>query len=419
MDFGYELVKDLFKFLYRKTEEGHKIITDKKKSSLSKKELMFSNNSKLRELLNNYYYGELPIGYSRFNPEVNGQRLLTLIVENETFLNSSKQLNLQNSYFHYLQESSSLTNFNEYEKNLKNEYKKYLKNSNRNIWNGKTYRLIEIVLNNNPEFKFSMVGYEDYLYSRGGLLTFEAKRALQKSRGNVNKVLIEKDSLLKIRNITLPSYQNITDLNSRICIGGPGVLVAMARGDRNNDYCILLQRRSSQVIDGNNLYAVIPKAVHAPTTTTDFTSLVEVNITRTVLREFFEELISEKQIEENPTRSVFDWYMSNPMMQLFENPKNYKLEITGFGFNMLTGNYEFAILLQILDENFYKEFRKLIHERWEFEEIIPVYTRNKQDIERIILENDWVDEALFHFLKSLKRLKELSPDRVCLPDIEL
>ena len=266
------------------------------------------------------------------------------------------------------------------------------------------------------KFEFTLTNYFQYRF-RTGLLMDELKRALIKTKGDIGLLLQRKDKLLPIRNAILPKLEDVVNLDNRICIGGPGVLFAMARGDGFDDFVFPIQKRSNKVVDGNDLYAVIPKAIHQPM----ISNPNEVNIYWTVLREVFEELYGGEEVQSDSNKLAYNWYLDTiePLRYFREHRNAFKLEVTGFGFNTFTGLYEFAVLFYIPDEHFYRNFKSHMEKTWESEEIEFFSTKWADGIKiaDLVQSKEWTNESFFHLIKSLQRLKNLEPDRVELPDI--
>lgn len=95
------------------------------------------------------------------------------------------------------------------------------------------------------------------------------------------------------------------------------------------------------------------------------------------------------------------------------------MEGTGFGFNLLTGNYEFPALIAIHDESFWHRYGGQVEANWEAERVRFVSSLDHDALAALALDPSWSDEGLFAFFLGIRRLHELHPERVALPEIEI
>jgi hypothetical protein len=96
------------------------------------------------------------------------------------------------------------------------------------------------------------------------------------------------------------------------------------------------------------------------------------------------------------------------------------MECVGFGINLLSGNYEFACLILIDDEEWWRRFGSLIEANWEIERIRLYSSRDTDGLRDLMLDPRWSNEGLFAFGQGLRRLAELDgTQRVAAPRIEI
>ena len=95
------------------------------------------------------------------------------------------------------------------------------------------------------------------------------------------------------------------------------------------------------------------------------------------------------------------------------------MECTGFGINLVSGNYEFASLVVIEDEEFWPRFGGDIEANWESVELRQYSTLDADMISELTTDESWSNEGLFALLQGLRRLAEIGGDRVAIPAIEL
>jgi hypothetical protein len=97
---------------------------------------------------------------------------------------------------------------------------------------------------------------------------------------------------------------------------------------------------------------------------------------------------------------------------------SWRMECTGFGFNLLTGNYEFASLIVVYDESWWDAYGGHIEANWESTGLRRYSTLDRDAIIALILDSAWSNEGLFALLQGLRRLAEIGGDRTDLPDID-
>jgi transcriptional regulator with XRE-family HTH domain len=228
---------------------------------------------------------------------------------------------------------------------------------------------------------------------------------------------------LPLRDAYLPTIDATFDLRYRACVGGVVSLLAIARRRENiRDYVLFTQERSSTVLNLAGKLATIPKGFHQPTGEPAY----EVLPSSTVRREFEEELLGRQELEqiEPHMHSHVDLlhaqHLTEPMAWLLDRPDSFRVECTGFGFNLVTGNYEFAGLVVVDDEDWWDRFGHLVESNWEAERVNRHSTLDTAGLEALVGDPRWGNESLFCLLQGLRRLGEVGqPDRVAVPTIEV
>ena len=229
---------------------------------------------------------------------------------------------------------------------------------------------------------------------------------------------------LPLRDRYLPDVASVLDVSGRLCAGGALALCAFARPatfyrDRA-DYVLLVQERSGNVINAARRLAVIPKGFHQPMT--DYRS--DAKIAATLLREMEEELFGREEIdntvnEQSAADPMHPSRLSEPMRWLLmENPGALRVECTGFGLNLVSGNYEFACLVVVESDDFWSRYGGQIEANWESSALRQYSSLDTESLAELVTEDTWSNEGLFALTQGLRRLKQIGGDRVRVPDIE-
>lgn len=229
---------------------------------------------------------------------------------------------------------------------------------------------------------------------------------------------------LPLRDLMMPTVESVLTPGSRNCMGGALALTAFARpaqGARPADFALLIQERGAKVLNASRRLAVIPKCFHEPTSEPTW----DVSVGTSLARELEEELFGKVEVDTTVgTRRIIDpmhpELLTGPMRYLTEaGPDAWSMECTGFGFNLLTGNYEFPCLVAVHDEGFWQRCGGDVESNWESERITLVSSQDGAGLRSLAHNPAWSDEGLFAFVLGLRRLHELHPERVALPHFEI
>jgi hypothetical protein len=227
--------------------------------------------------------------------------------------------------------------------------------------------------------------------------------------------------LLPLRDRYLPDTDSVLDLSARLCAGGVLALCAIARPSRSRgeaDYLLIVQERSGVVLNAARKLAVIPKGFHQP-----LTDIAEdTPVGATLQREMEEELFGRDDIDNTITeqRSIDPMHpnrLSDPMRWLTTVPGALRMECTGFGLNLVSGNYEFASLIVIDDEEFWRRHGGRLEVNWESSTVRRYSSFDRNSLTELIAEVAWSNEGLFALLQGLRRLSQIGGNRVNLPPI--
>jgi len=232
---------------------------------------------------------------------------------------------------------------------------------------------------------------------------------------------------LPLRAHQLPDLSAAVHLHDRLCVGGTLALCAIARPASRarrgtSDYVLLVQERSGKVLNGNRRLSVIPKAFHQPLA--DYSE--DVHLGATLERELEEELFGREDVDStfgdqkcadpmHPSRlsPAMKWLIDH------DDPSIWRMECTGFGVNLLTGNYEFPGLIVIDDPTWWEQFGGVIEANWESSGLRRYSSLDRSALGELIRDPAWSNEGLFALLQGLRRLDQLGEQRVDLPSIEL
>ncbi|MCJ7559688.1 hypothetical protein MUO79_03595 [Candidatus Bathyarchaeota archaeon] len=286
------------------------------------------------------------------------------------------------------------------------------------VFDNNMYRLHDIdITNSHIGATFSLDTYFNYRYGLGSLWG-ELLQGLVDTENNVEELIAKKAELLPRRIELLADASQIADYGKRLCIGGIHATVAMFRKE-SDDFVIPIQTRSGTVGGGQNMIGVLPQGYHQPLAFPQ----EEMSFAQTFYREFFEELLGGEEASEKTRHLKPDWYMkSSEVMQWFSLPTSkYTLWITGVGLNLVSGNYEIALLCIIEDPDFWPQHSHKLITCWEHsEDTLPfLSTRDCHAVSRTLLKPNWIGEGLYSLVRGLIHLNKSRPANVDLPDLTL
>jgi hypothetical protein len=122
------------------------------------------------------------------------------------------------------------------------------------------------------------------------------------------------------------------------------------------------------VLNAARRLAVFPKSFHGPLV--DYAE--DAQPYRSVERELEEELFGREDVDSviGDSRQADPMHrsrLSAPMGRLADHldDDSWRIECTGFGFNLLTGNYEFASLIVVHDDSWWTTYGGHIEANWE------------------------------------------------------
>lgn len=231
---------------------------------------------------------------------------------------------------------------------------------------------------------------------------------------------------LPLRDRYLPDAATVLNIGRRLCAGGPLALLAIARPaprpGRRPDYLFLIQERSGRVLNAARRLAVIPKSFHGPLV--DYGD--DARVSASLERELEEELFGRPDVDsvlDGPRHAdpMHPSRLSAPMAWLAARAggETWRMECTGFGLNLVSGNFEFASLIVIDDDEWWDRFGGQIEANWESDGLRRYSSLDRDLLTELIHDPSWSNEGLFALLQGFRRLALTGGDRVNLPTIDL
>ena len=378
-----------------------------------------------------YYPTPLPPGCAFYQVQVDGITLPTTVLTRPDWVEARIRLGTEAERFEYIAPSvapAPVPQVNDHGLAAAIDRLADAEVSDTVLTNDPIYRLVQVAVDRDRlDAAVTLLSFADYVLTMD-LLESELVHALA-DQNAIGAVARERRLALPLRDAYLPSVLHALDVGRRVCVGGPVALVAAARpagllGRRQPDYVLLVQERSPRVLNAVGRLAVVPKAFHQPTVE----PTAEVCLSASLQRELEEELLGRKELGNlfgSDFRKVDPLHadlLSAPMRWLLEHQDsdNYRMECVGFGINVLSGNYEFACLILIDDEEWWGQFGGQIEANWEIERIRLFSSGDTTGLRDLMLDPRWSNEGLFALSQGVRRLAELdSTQRVAAPRINV
>lgn len=225
---------------------------------------------------------------------------------------------------------------------------------------------------------------------------------------------------MPLRDRYLPDLRSVLMVSDRLCAGGALALFAIARPaspHRPPDYLLLVQERSGHVLNSARRLS-LTQGFHQPMI--DYR--VETRVAMTLMRELEEEMFGREDLDNTVSDSrradpMHPTRLTRPMRWLTKAPGRLRIEATGFGLNLVNGNYEFANLIVVEDDRFWDKFGGHIEANWEAGCLRRYSSQDRELMVDLINDPNWTNEGLFTLLQGLRRLARIDPDRVSLPEL--
>ncbi|MFD2399280.1 transcriptional regulator [Prauserella oleivorans] len=363
------------------------------------------------------FYADLPDGYGRYSAHAGDGSVCTSILTRPEWIDLACTLTPANDQADLSRKASLQTSvLPEYAISAAVRRLAETLEANTRLVDADLYRLVEIdVAPGKLAGTFGLTSFVHYALTMD-LLEAELADAIA-----TGKAL--DSSSLPLRAHYMPDTASVLDVRSRLCAGGALALTAIARPAgmrrRKADYLLLVQERGGRVLNAARRLAVIPKSFHEPLS--DFRE--DTQIGSTLRREMEEELFGRDDVDGtiSSPRSADPMHpsrLSTPMRWLSERPDSWRMECTGFGLNLVSGNYEYASLVVIEDDEFWAECGGEIAANWESESLRQYSSTDREMLEELVSDKAWSNEGLFAFLQGLRRLAEIGGERVDAPTVD-
>jgi hypothetical protein len=232
---------------------------------------------------------------------------------------------------------------------------------------------------------------------------------------------------LPLRDRFLPDTAAVLQLDTRLCAGGPLALCAIAGpGGRSRrgvpDYLLLVQERRGSVLNAARRLAVIPKAFHGPMSDPSDDAAIAATLERELEEELFgrDDIDSTHQDQLRPD-PMHPSLRAGPMRWLTEHADDdqWTMECTGFGLNLVSGNFEFASLIVVEDEEWWGRFGGSIQANWESAGLRSYSSLDRDLLGRLCQDPSWSNEGLFALLQGFRHLTAREGHRANLPIIDV
>lgn len=273
---------------------------------------------------------------------------------------------------------------------------------------------------------FSMATYFDFRLS-WGQLDNELSRALIETGYSIPEVIRRKTELLSHRETLLPTAGSIVSCGSRLCVGGVNVVFALRRFNRDqgwDDFMFYIAERSTAAVAfAQGEQSIIPSGFHTVLVEKPFDGWVSP--WQSVYRELGEELFGRDEAISRAGKAEFDPRGADcPPVYWFRGREGKVIhEIVSFGFDVIDGSYQFGILLVVEDTCYWDTNGGKPKLNYEYKhpgrKAISVSTMDRKGLTAILQNPMCAQTSIFTLIPALQRLKELEPNRVDLPHIEL
>lgn len=365
--------------------------------------------------LTELYGNRLTDDLAMFTVTVDGQTIASALATRPSWLNLQARLDTESCKLSSAPAISPEHQLQDIEPMHVKKLRERLKQLQPKMWQADIYRLTHVdISDDHIVAEFAISDFMSHM-DVNGLISLETEEALIDAGLDVKEVVRRADRVLPIREAVMGSGGQIEDLTSRLCAVGVSVLFATARPSPHNDYVFYTVRRSTRVALGPGMLAPVPQGIHQPLDDRFNNS----SISDTVYRELYEELFRGKEVMHGGRQFHHRWFLdqSPALRWIHDNAKKCTQEIICCGYNLMTGNCEFGVLIAIHDPTFWITFESEMATNWE-STVYGVYsTKDAERITDLLLNPELVREGRAVVVEGLQRLREIDGSRVALPSI--
>lgn len=261
------------------------------------------------------------------------------------------------------------------------------------IWDDPLYSLHRISASGEMDLRLSR-----FIWYRAKYGSLVDELALAIAKHSIEDVARKADDLLPRRTAFLPSVEELLAFESRIVAGGPAVLFAVRLSDE--DFGILVQRRSYQVSDELGALTVVPKAVHQPM----IDPAAEAPLEKTVYRECYEEFFGGEE-QRGYVDPEFYLAKCEAVKELLE-PEVAVLKPIGLVWDLSRGNYHGLYCLFVRSTDWWRRHHSAIHLNWEVDpEIRPmIRLADLSAVAGLLHRVNWAPESYVALVEGLRWL---------------
>lgn len=251
----------------------------------------------------------------------------------------------------------------------------------KNLYNGKTYRLVDLSMNNTASIGLS--SYYQTL-STCDIYYYKLIEMYQKNKFD-GKVVLE--WLEKLKDIVI--NKNFNSISASL---GVSTLLVIKVKNRYKYYIA----DSSNKKNGNNTRHVIPSFMYQPTKSANNEELKkQLDLEFQVLKEFGEELLNLKKLEDEHLHDALKIKMKKtPLLKklkklINDETNNVHFKILGMGLDIFRLRPEILTLLFIDDKSFNESFLNEIEEsHWEIEKISDYDIFDEEAYKNLLLDRE-------------------------------
>ncbi|TVT60122.1 helix-turn-helix transcriptional regulator [Amycolatopsis rhizosphaerae] len=210
---------------------------------------------------------------------------------------------------------------------------------------------------------------------------------------------------LPLRDQYLPDLDSVACLGERVCAGGVLALFTVADSAVSPSLAhqrLVIQQRSSQVVNTGGQLSVVPKGFHQPLS--DYRS--DTSLRGSLLRELEQELFGRNDLDatneiQRAASPMHPSRLSTPMKWITTKEGRLETKCGGLGLNLISGNYEFACMITIREQQFWPRFGGSLEANWEAKGLKTINNPDAATLLSLASNPHWCNEGIFALTCSL------------------